>query len=385
MLCARPLWLLAASPRWSPLRLVMDLSSVVSRLDALAPPALAESWDNVGLLVEPTPPHQVRRILLTNDVTEEVLEEALGGGAHLLLSYHPPIFKPLKRLTCGPWKERLMVRALEGRLAVYSPHTACDALANGVNAWLGRALGPCVSVPLRPSTALSHPGGYSHVLEVRGDLPEAMLSRVSALQGACVRTYPLRGQDQGGARVRLSCSQKALLQALAILKEDPEVYKGVELLALQKPPLLDTHHTAPLWGISPVSPHTAPLWGISPVSPHTAPLWGISPVSPHTAPLWDISPVSLAPSAGHTSYCPPLGYLPCLSSYCPPLGHLPCLSSYCPPLGHLPCLSSPLCWTHITLSPTGVSPLSLIILPPFGTSPLSLLILPPFGASPLSL
>ncbi|XP_075687053.1 phosphoribosylformylglycinamidine synthase isoform X3 [Rhinoderma darwinii] len=234
MLRCRPLLLLAVSSR----RHVMDLASVVSRLDALAPPALAESWDNVGLLVEPTPPHQVRKMLLTNDLTEDVLEEALGAGADLVLSYHPPVFKALKRLTCAHWKERLVVRALEKRLAVYSPHTACDALANGVNDWLGRALGSCVSVPLRTCSSPSHPSGYGHILEFGGDVPESMLSRVSALQGTCVRTYPLRNED--GARVRLSCSHNALLQALAILSEDPEVYKNAELLTLQKPPLLDT-------------------------------------------------------------------------------------------------------------------------------------------------
>ncbi|XP_073505022.1 NIF3-like protein 1 [Phyllobates terribilis] len=241
MLHCRPLWplLLAVSSR-PPRRHMMDLSLVVSRLDALAPPALAESWDNVGLLVEPSPPHQVRKMLLTNDLTEDVLQEALAAGADLVLSYHPPIFRALKRLTGAHWKERLVVTALEKRLAVYSPHTACDALANGVNAWLGRALGGAVSVPLRTSTALSHPGGHGHVLEFGGDVPESVLSRVSALQGACVRTFPLRSSKEDGARVRLSCSHSAMLQALAILSEDPEVYRGAELLTLQKPPLLDT-------------------------------------------------------------------------------------------------------------------------------------------------
>ncbi|KAG9466957.1 NIF3-like protein 1 [Eleutherodactylus coqui] len=229
----RPL-LLAVSLR----RHMMDLCSVVSCLDALAPPALAEGWDNVGLLVEPSPPHHVRKMLLTNDLTEDVLEEALRAGADLVLSYHPPLFKPLKRLTCGPWKERLMVKALEGRLAVYSPHTACDALANGVNDWLRRALGASVSVPLRPSTALSHPSGYGQILEFGGNIPKSLLDRVCALQGACVRSSLLRNED--GARVRLSCSHNSLLQALQILSEDPEAYGSAELLTLQKPPLLDT-------------------------------------------------------------------------------------------------------------------------------------------------
>ncbi|XP_063791219.1 NIF3-like protein 1 [Pseudophryne corroboree] len=226
--------------RWSPRRRVMDLASVVSRLNVLAPPALAESWDNVGLLVEPSPPHSVQTLMLTNDLTESVLEEAVARKVQMVLSYHPPIFKSLKRLTCGQWKERLVVKALENRLAVYSPHTACDALSNGVNDWLGRALGPCVSVPLRHSTSLSHPGGFGHVLEFSSNISESILSRVSSLQGVCLRTFPLSNGGEEGGRVRLSCSQSALLQALAILSEDPRAYSGAELVTLQKPPLVDT-------------------------------------------------------------------------------------------------------------------------------------------------
>ncbi|KAM5152258.1 NIF3-like protein 1 [Mantella aurantiaca] len=222
-----------------PLRHLMDLQSVVSHLRALAPLSLAESWDNVGLLVEPSPPHQVQKLLLTNDLTQDVLEEAVGLGANMVLSYHPPIFKALKRLTAGHWKERLVVRALENRLAVYSPHTACDALRNGVNDWLGRALGPCVSVPIRICSAPSHAGDY--ILEFGRDASEAFLPRLRSLKDARVRTYPLlvHGEEES-ARIRLSCSQDALQQALSILSEDPALRDSVELIALQKPNSPDT-------------------------------------------------------------------------------------------------------------------------------------------------
>ncbi|XP_053326537.1 NIF3-like protein 1 [Spea bombifrons] len=226
--------------RWSSRRGVMDLRTVVSRLDAFAPPALAESWDNVGLLVEPSPPHLVHRLLLTNDLTEDVLEEAVGMAADLVLSYHPPIFKALKRVTSGSWKERLVVKALEGRLAVYSPHTAYDALPDGVNDWLGRAVGPCTSVPLRLSSWLSHPGGFAHVLEFSHDPSESPVSRLKSLPGVRLHPSAVREDGDGAARVRVSCSRDALPQVLAVLTEWPRAYSSVELLNLQKPPLLDT-------------------------------------------------------------------------------------------------------------------------------------------------
>lgn len=124
-----------------PVRALMNLRELVSALNDFAPPSLAESWDNVGLLVEPSPPHTVNTLFLTNDLTEEVMEEAVQKKADLVLSYHPPIFTPLKRVTWKTWKERLVVRALENRIGIYSPHTAYDAVPHGVNNWLAKGLG----------------------------------------------------------------------------------------------------------------------------------------------------------------------------------------------------------------------------------------------------
>ncbi|NP_001016355.1 NIF3-like protein 1 [Xenopus tropicalis] len=208
----------------------MDLGSVVSRLNVLTPPALAEGWDNVGLLVEPSPPHQVHKLLLTNDLTEDVLDEAIDTGANMILSYHPPVFKALKRITQKSWKERLVVKALEKHLAVYSPHTSCDALANGVNDWLARALGPSKSVPLRASTSLTYPGGVGHLLEFRLDPAGNIMSRLNGIQGVSVCTSTARHDGDNGTRVSLSCSQNALVEVLSILSGVPaELYLTGEM------------------------------------------------------------------------------------------------------------------------------------------------------------
>lgn len=80
------------------------LSEVVSTLKKMAPLSLAESWDNVGLLVEPDVRKSVSRVFLTNDLTEDVLEEAVSVDANLIVSYHPPVFAPFKRITSDAWK-----------------------------------------------------------------------------------------------------------------------------------------------------------------------------------------------------------------------------------------------------------------------------------------
>lgn len=80
------------------------LSEVISTLKKLAPLSLAESWDNVGLLVQPHVQKNINCVFLTNDLTEDVLEEAIGVNANLIVSYHPSIFVPFKRVILDNWK-----------------------------------------------------------------------------------------------------------------------------------------------------------------------------------------------------------------------------------------------------------------------------------------
>lgn len=82
----------------------MELKKIVQKLESFAPKSLAGSWDNVGLLIEPSEPKTVHKMMLTNDLTESVMDESLESQIDLILSYHPPIFRPLKRITSASWK-----------------------------------------------------------------------------------------------------------------------------------------------------------------------------------------------------------------------------------------------------------------------------------------
>jgi dinuclear metal center YbgI/SA1388 family protein len=114
----------------------MRLSEVVAQLAALAPPAYAEAWDNVGLLTG-DPAQTVTRALVTIDLTEDVLSEARTKKCELIVSYHPPIFSPLKRIT----SESLIFKAISDRIAIYSPHTALDVAQGGTNDVLADVVG----------------------------------------------------------------------------------------------------------------------------------------------------------------------------------------------------------------------------------------------------
>lgn len=71
----------------------MNLSRVTEKLNRFAPLQFAESWDNVGLLIEPSKSKPIARMLLTNDLTSRVLSEALQLNVQMIVSYHPPLFQ----------------------------------------------------------------------------------------------------------------------------------------------------------------------------------------------------------------------------------------------------------------------------------------------------
>lgn len=117
----------------------LPLPEVVNELQKFADLSLAADWDNVGLLVEPTEPKNVSHILLTNDLTEDVMNEALEAKTDLIITYHPLIFQGLKSVTTKTWKEKIVAKCLENKIAVYSPHTTFDSKKGGVNDWLAGA------------------------------------------------------------------------------------------------------------------------------------------------------------------------------------------------------------------------------------------------------
>jgi dinuclear metal center YbgI/SA1388 family protein len=127
----------------------LPLAHLVSALERLAPLDLAESWDNVGLLVDPRAPGaelDVSRVLLTIDATPEVLEEAMAARAGCIVAYHPPLFEARRRYARKT--EPLLFAAASVPFAVYSPHTALDAAKDGVNDWLARCVGEGEIEPL---------------------------------------------------------------------------------------------------------------------------------------------------------------------------------------------------------------------------------------------
>jgi dinuclear metal center YbgI/SA1388 family protein len=127
----------------------MQLQDIVDVLEQLAPPELAESWDNVGLLLGDRKA-DVDRILTCLTLTPDVAEEAVRSGAQLVVTHHPVLFKAVQRLTTDTAEGRTLLTLLRGGVAVYSPHTAWDNAPLGINQQLAERLDLSAIQPLKP-------------------------------------------------------------------------------------------------------------------------------------------------------------------------------------------------------------------------------------------
>lgn len=209
-----------------------SLCDVVKALNDIAPLHLAESWDNVGLLVEPSKPQPIANIMLTIDLTESVMEEALSKDVKFIMSYHPPIFRPLKSLGQKSWKERLMVSCLENRIAVYSPHTALDAIKDGINDWL---LSP---YPLRESWPINQSSEDTRKSNHRSYRIEASLSPDDCkLLKQFENVSKIQTDTSDSTRTVILCDGKVLPNIIATLSKSDLGKSTIHLTKLESKPL----------------------------------------------------------------------------------------------------------------------------------------------------
>ncbi len=129
----------------------MKIREITEYLEAAAPPALQESYDNAGLIVG-DPEAGVNAALVTVDVTEEVVDEAIRTKAGIIIAHHPIIFSGLKKITGKNYVERTVIKALKNDIAIYAAHTNLDAISGGVNTILCQKLGLLDCRVLQPAT-----------------------------------------------------------------------------------------------------------------------------------------------------------------------------------------------------------------------------------------
>ena len=119
---------------------MVRIKDIANALEMFAPLPLQDGFDNAGLQIGLTEA-EVTGVLLCLDVTEAVVDEAVASGCNLIVSHHPLIFSPLKRITGTNYIERCVIKALANGIAIYSAHTNIDNAPGGVNYRIAAKLG----------------------------------------------------------------------------------------------------------------------------------------------------------------------------------------------------------------------------------------------------
>lgn len=236
----------------------MQLDGLIAVLETLAPPQLAESWDNTGLLLGDAAA-EVTRVLTCLTLTPDVADEAVAVGAQLVVTHHPLMFKPIQRMTTYSSEGRTLWTLASHGIAVYSPHTAWDSAPRGINQQLAELLELTDIAPLRRQPS---PAQFKLITS----LPESNLEAVQrALWDAgcgvigdyrhCSFTFPGTGTFQGSEsshpaigepgrferveeiRLEVVCLRTELPAALAALRM-AHVYEepAIDLVALESAP-----------------------------------------------------------------------------------------------------------------------------------------------------
>jgi dinuclear metal center YbgI/SA1388 family protein len=146
---------------------MQTVDQIATFLEAFAPLRLAESWDNVGLLVGDRAA-KAERIMTCLTITDASAAEAVAEKADLIVAHHPLPFTALKKLTTDSQDGRLLWKLAGAQISVYSPHTAFDSAASGVNQRLAAGIGLTDILPLvaqndSPENALLGTGRFGRL------------------------------------------------------------------------------------------------------------------------------------------------------------------------------------------------------------------------------
>ncbi len=179
------------------------LATVTAALESIAPLRLAADWDAVGLLMSPRRP-ALERVMTCLTLTEDVAAEAVRRGADLVVSHHPLTFRPVARLTDESHVGRVLLALAGAGTGVWSPHTAWDSAAGGINDQLAVMLGLAHVAPLEPDAELPLVGFGRAGTAAEGTTVAALARRAGAALG--VRHVHIVGAaDRPAGRVGIIC------------------------------------------------------------------------------------------------------------------------------------------------------------------------------------
>lgn len=118
----------------------MKIKEIIKYLDAFAPHSLKESYDNVGLLIGDAN-QDLSAVLVTLDITEDIVNEAILRGCNFIVSHHPILFKGLQKIGNNTEEERVIIKVIKHDIVIYASHTNLDNIKGGVNYKLADKIG----------------------------------------------------------------------------------------------------------------------------------------------------------------------------------------------------------------------------------------------------
>ncbi|MEQ6387887.1 Nif3-like dinuclear metal center hexameric protein [Bacillaceae bacterium S4-13-58] len=118
----------------------MKIHDIIDIFEEWCPQTLAYDWDKVGLQVG-SKETEVEKILITLDVREEVVDEAIAAGVQFIFAHHPLLFKPLPFIDVQDSKGRIIQKLIQNNISVYAAHTNLDVVQGGVNDLLAEKIG----------------------------------------------------------------------------------------------------------------------------------------------------------------------------------------------------------------------------------------------------
>lgn len=131
----------------------MTIKEITQYLEEIAPLNYQESYDNAGLIVGSLD-KEISKALISLDCTEEIIDEAIANQCDIIISHHPIVFKGLKKFNGNNYVERVIIKAIENRIAIYAIHTNLDSVLNGVNGKICEKIGLKNCKILAPKTGL---------------------------------------------------------------------------------------------------------------------------------------------------------------------------------------------------------------------------------------
>jgi dinuclear metal center YbgI/SA1388 family protein len=154
------------------------IADVAAALDAWYPPAWAEPWDRVGLVLG-EPAATVRRVLFVVDCVPETVDEAVAVDAQLIVAHHPLLLRGVSSLAPTTYKGRIVHRLIRAGIGLITAHTNADVADPGVSDALAARLGLVDTRPLRPA-ADDPRRGTGRIGKLPGPLSAAALVQLAA-------------------------------------------------------------------------------------------------------------------------------------------------------------------------------------------------------------